>query len=113
MVVNPENLVQKIEHHEAQRIAAVEAYIDKTLETAFDGTKAIVPGDHGFRGMRDFVLKGLLDRYRAAGWNIKYQSDQREGSWYEFTPIRRGSRNISMDLDPRDGYCTANDWMNR
>ena len=73
MVVNPENLVQKIEHHEAQRIAAVEAYIDKTLETAFDGTKAIVPGDHGFRGMRDFVLKGLLDRYRAAGWNIKYQ----------------------------------------
>lgn len=67
-------------------VKAVEESLDKYLLTRKDelyrGKISISPKT---LGNNDIVRDKIVEKY-SAYWNIKYFYDQREGSWYEFSP---------------------------
>ena len=83
MVIGPKKLVEKIEQKESDVIKNLETKIDDALVKNFDGRHASVGYEPG--QVRKFVLDGLLDQYRGAGWDVKITGDQRDGDYIHFT----------------------------
>ena len=43
------------------------------------------------------IANAMMNHFRQAGWTVAYKSDQREGSWYEFTA---GGDSDLLNLSP-------------
>jgi hypothetical protein len=85
MVVTPKEAI-KFRSAEDRRVAAqLEREIDKHLKENYDGEPEYLHIDYP----NDRVFKELKSRYNAAGWNIRLESDQREGDYLVFSEVRR------------------------
>ncbi len=85
MVVGPKELKRIIEQEDKPKIEQLEAKIDACLKEKFTGQGGVYVGSGLFSDIRPLLVETVLEKYRAAGWDVKYDSDQREGSWYTFT----------------------------
>ena len=88
MVIKPQELAEKYRQKNATELARLEHFIDKELVDNF------VPGDRDGvcvsfeRGLAQMTVKEIRDRYQTAGWNVKYEHDQRDGDYLRFTARR-------------------------
>ena len=57
----------------------------KKVVEEFDGDSVII----GVNYPGERVLKKLKEMYIEAGWNVKYESDQRDGDYLLITPRRK------------------------
>jgi nicotinamidase/pyrazinamidase len=106
MVIKPQELAEKYRQKNATQLARLEHFIDKKLVENFvpeniDGVCIAFE-----RGLAQMTIREIQERYQAAGWTVKYESDQREGDYLRFT-ARRGVMKIFYDVD------TQNDFMNK
>ena len=85
MVVGPKELEKKIEEIEKNAMAQLERQVDQYLEQNYQGEEILVPG-RIFEGVRSLTMSKLLRGYHFAGWLVRREDDQREGSYYVFTP---------------------------
>jgi len=89
MVLTPQQAKKMQERKEAPAMRALEKAIDKAL-TEGNFTFAIEQGDYYGRGGVDYdVAQVVMKKYRDAGWNVKYVSDQRDGDYLDFRGGRR------------------------
>jgi hypothetical protein len=80
MALSPREIdKQKRQKNEAGIIAA-ENVIDQML---IDGRHTIA---ESVIQRHTKCVEEVIQRYRYAGWSVQWQSDQRDGSYYEFTP---------------------------
>ena len=90
MVVKPQQLTEKYRQKNATELARLERYIDRALVDNFvpGNTEGVcVDFEHGLAQM---TVREIQEKYRAAGWTVKYESDQRDGDFLRFT-ARRGA----------------------
>ena len=85
MVIGPNELENKIKTIQSTLIKAAEESIDKYLELRYDGLSSVAIGVDSFKGMNRLTRESLIGKYRSAGWNVKYTSDQRDGDFYQFS----------------------------
>jgi len=93
MVVNAKKLEQRVLTLESDNIMRVEKVIDAALEKTFDGQRATFDVPKEYTQLRDLTQKNILKKYRAAGWNVKYESSQRDGDYFEFVVKKKIVRN--------------------
>lgn len=82
MAITPQEAFQP-RPEEERRAADLEARIDEKLRTIDRHTRNMtygVPSDVNRR-----VLGMVIRQYEAAGWTVKYESDQREGDYLVFS----------------------------
>lgn len=84
---------------EKRTLRNLETNIDRTLREGFKNSfNRVTYSWLNYSGQYDSgvavtgkVTTEIIRMYRKAGWNVKYESDQRDGDYLEFTP--RGGRN--------------------
>ena len=84
MVIGPNELEKKFKETQSTLVKAVETSIDKYLEQRYDGLSSVTIGVDSFKGMNRLTREALISKYRVAGWEVKYTSDQRDGDFYQF-----------------------------
>ncbi len=89
MVVGPKELKEIIERDDKPKMERLEERIDACLKEKFSGQGGVYVGSELFTDVRPLLIDVVLNKYRAAGWTVKYDSDQREGSVYIFTVASR------------------------
>ena len=85
MVIGPKELLEEIRKDDAKELENLESRIDKGLRKKYDGSNYVTFSASLFSNVRKNSLNSLLDRYKAQGWEVKYISDQRDGSFYQFS----------------------------
>lgn len=85
VVIQAQELSEKIRKKESNLLKKAEESIDKVLLDEFDGTDMCI-GTTVMGDLRRNLRNELIDKYRNAGWSVKYESDQRDGDFYRFTP---------------------------
>ncbi len=83
MVKTPEDL-RKINDNDEKKATRLESVIDECLEHHDAMSGAITISTDFFSNYSSKVREYVLGKYRAAGWNIKYIDDWRDGDYYEF-----------------------------
>lgn len=99
MVIGPSEARQTLLQKMAPKIMEMEKTIDNALINA-GGENVSVTLRAGYSGPYDDprtnvpynVIEELLDQYRNAGWEVKIESDQRDGDFIVFRPERRSGR---------------------
>jgi len=86
MVIKLEEALKKLTNNEQNELISLEKEIDKAITEDFDGNE-IYLGDFEYSSER--VFQKLKEKYREAGWTLKYESDQRDGDFLRITPRRR------------------------
>lgn len=81
-----------------EELQALEAKIDKSLVQGLKDGEDSITFAANLLGSTAVVREALIQRYKNAGWNVQYHSDQRDGDYYSFS--RGGSdtsdfRNLS------------------
>lgn len=86
MAITPEQ-AKKLNQQDLEQIAQLERTLDEAISKKFgrDGTQVAVSVSY----IDERIRRELTRRYAEAGWNVKYQEDQREGDWLIFTPRKR------------------------
>ena len=92
MTLGPRELLEKVVQDERPRIRRAERLIDEALTERYNGLNTVAIDATLFHGIRAPALNKLLDAYRHAGWTVQYQSDQRDGDFYQFSTIERDGR---------------------
>lgn len=83
MALKAQDFVKHNNEKIAKEADAIEAQIDAALPMQYDTTMNIATIDVTVPTR----LRGIIkDRYRKAGWDLKYEDDQRDGSWIELKP---------------------------
>lgn len=84
MVLKPSDCLDPTEEEDRMYAAAV-ASIDSHLKSNFgrSGTNQVTIGASTFTS-NQLVRNKLVRAYEAAGWEVKFQSDQRDGDFYYF-----------------------------
>lgn len=85
MTITPEQAM-KLNEDDRAEVGALEKTIDQTISSRFNQRDRRVCVDTGYVGNK--ALQEIKQMYNEAGWNVKYQSDQRDGDFLEFTPKR-------------------------
>ena len=85
MPLTPDEIRQKQQAMNTPVVQKLIAEIDAAMVKGFDGTRFFfnnVPRleDHGA------VKRAVFSIYAAKGWDVKETCDQREGTWWTFTP---------------------------
>lgn len=93
MVIGVKELDTRVAENEKGRIAALERRIDKALESNFNGSSVTIAVSS--EDPRNYVRNNLFDQYRRAGWNVQVVSDWRDGDYYQFSPRRESSSQMS------------------
>jgi hypothetical protein len=91
MTITPEQARKLAEEIYAPEVKKLEEKIDEQLVkelTDYSERIIIRPSSHS----NPLVRKLVERKYSEAGWNVKYQSDQRDGDWWEFRPKKEGCR---------------------
>ncbi len=82
MVVNPNDLMKKLNDADKKQVTFLEAKIDSFLQEEFNGTAAYFPlPDWNHR-----VKNEIIQNYERAGWNVRTHYDQRDGDCLIFEP---------------------------
>lgn len=84
MAVSPREILETLTEKDNEDIARIEKRLDKALREGFDGTRAFTYSADLFDCSKR-ATDELLKRYRAAGWIVSRQYDQRDGDYYEFS----------------------------
>ncbi|MFA6089429.1 MAG: hypothetical protein WC755_06200 [Candidatus Woesearchaeota archaeon] len=84
MVIDAKKLEERVLRNEADNFRTVEKSIDAALEKAFDGQRAVFDVPIGYNQLHTLTRKEMLNKYRNAGWDVKYESSQRDGDFLEF-----------------------------
>ena len=84
MVIGLKQLLDKIEKAARAKLEELEMVIDSSLIQDFSGGSATIDLDQ-VGGLRTFVIERLLDKYRAQGWKVGINYDQRDGDFIRFT----------------------------
>jgi hypothetical protein len=92
MAIGPKELLEKVVRDEEPRLRRVEQRIDEALATGYDGRSSVAIDASLFEGIRKPALDKLITAYRQAGWTVEYQSDQREGDFYQFSSTAQERR---------------------
>lgn len=104
MVLNANELETRVLQKESTKLHRTEKVLDEYLEQAFDGHRAIVGIPKEYYDLHELTRKDLLKKYENAGWNVKYQSDQRDGDFFEFTIRKTRTYNNKRDNGTRPDY---------
>ena len=84
MAISPDDLVTRIRKNSADALAA-EQKTDLILEQRFDWRHSVTIDVGVYRDLPQPVMNDFLNKYRAAGWKVKYQTSFRNEAWYEFS----------------------------
>lgn len=82
MAIKPSEAGQ-MSQEDANEIDRIEKLLDEQIARNYIPGRPFNVARLGSNERQDRELKR---RYEAAGWSVTYQSDQREGSWWEFKP---------------------------
>lgn len=85
MTITPEQ-ARKLNEEDQARIGELEKKIDGALARSFDNTRERVCINVGYVDNR--ALQEIKRMYGEAGWNVEYESDQRDGDFLAFIPKR-------------------------
>ena len=82
MAINKAELSKSFNNQQKKEIDALEAMIDGRLMADYAGS----PMNIAIKGLPHAkVQQEIRRRYRQAGWQIKFESDQRDGEWIELS----------------------------
>ena len=87
MVVSPKKLDERVRQKVSQEADNLEKKIDEMLEKKImsrGSTNASIFINSSFGQATPYTVKLVMERYKAAGWDVKWHSDQRDGDYYEF-----------------------------
>ncbi len=84
MVVRPDEIHDRVMRKEAAGLEALEGRIDSALEDRYDPRSGVTIDEDIMGEINPIARDSLLDRYRSAGWNVKYTPCQKDGSFYTF-----------------------------
>jgi len=104
MVVGPHELKDIIEKEDQPKMEQLEARIDACLKDTFTGQGGVYVGSNLFSDVRPLLVNAVLDKYRAAGWDVQYHSDQRDGDCYTFTPNATPTTDEKPSRRPRTDH---------
>lgn len=110
MVLSPNQARRMAENNHAPTLAKLERTIDATLAKS-GGMAASLSIETGYRGLYDdprndvpnHLIESLLDNYRQAGWKVKMEHDQREGTYLTFQP-KTEAREGTVEMDDLGQY---------
>ncbi len=85
MVVTPKQAIRLNVEKDQVRLERLEEKIDAEPREGFTGESLYI----NVEDVRPKVYDELRRRYTAAGWNVKLESDQREGTYFVFAEARR------------------------
>ncbi len=107
MVVGPKELKEIIETEDLPKMELLEKRIDACLKDTFTGQGGVYVGSQLFSDVRPLLINTVLDKYRAAGWDVKYEGGQRDGDCYIFTPNASPPVEAKTKRTTRDHECAA------
>lgn len=84
MAIRPAKAVEEMDRRIAAQVQNLERQIDILLAREYyTGAPNVVfsLSDH----LHEKALKEIIRRFESAGWKVEYKSDQRDGSWLEFS----------------------------
>ena len=90
MVIKANELTQKIKTIEADKLKTAEDSIDQRLMSGFDGRQITISANI-MKGISEVGKEALIDKYKQAGWDVKYHFDQRDGDFYELRPMENAT----------------------
>lgn len=91
MAIKKSDVVKKVTVEMAEDVLAAETIINAKLANFIDGGHVIINySDLNLRYPDNYaycnrLIQELINRYRRAEWNVSSHSDQREGSWLDFS----------------------------
>ena len=83
MAVSPKEVLTKLCEKDNEAVKRAEKDIDKALREDFDGTRMIYSADL-LGNMSKRARDEIIQKYRTAGWQVTYSSDQRDGDYLTF-----------------------------
>ena len=83
MTITPQEAM-KLQESDREEIAELERKIDESLRNRFEGGSVAINFRYSTRRVREEIER----MYGAAGWNVEYVSDQRDGDFFQFSPKR-------------------------
>jgi len=90
MVLTPQQVRETILRNGLPKLKSLEKQIDEELLKRFESGQTDdvcidMPGGISYNSP---LCQALVQKYEQAGWNVKYESDQREGDFLRFTTRR-------------------------
>ncbi|PIZ50593.1 hypothetical protein COY27_06640 [Candidatus Woesearchaeota archaeon CG_4_10_14_0_2_um_filter_33_13] len=85
MAINPQDLMRRVAGNNKNALERLEEKVDDALAQTFDGRRAIISRNREFSQLPQYLREQFLEQYRAQGWNVKEQFDQRDGDYLEFS----------------------------
>lgn len=93
MTINPTELEKKANEKTSSEIEMLEKIIDKALTEGVlrNGTinRPITLDYKLLENATEYSRERIIHQYKLAGWDVKLQSDQRDGDWYTFKKSTR------------------------
>jgi hypothetical protein len=90
MAVTPNQVLHVLDEKDKIDIERLEKKLDKALMDGFTG--ATFTYDASLLDCSPRAAKALVKKYQAAGWSVKLQSCQKDGSFYEFSEYKDKSK---------------------
>ncbi|MDP1695881.1 MAG: hypothetical protein Q8L29_03140 [archaeon] len=90
MVVTPQQAKETLMRRNRTVLRELEKKIDAALTGGDTGRDICIDVRDVGRNINGTVLDSLLSAYRKAGWQVKYESDQRDGDFLRFSYNSRG-----------------------
>jgi hypothetical protein len=82
MAVSKAEVSKSLSDSQLAQVDALEDLFDRSLREEYSGKRLLVDVE---AGIHDKVKQEVARRYRLAGWKVKFDSNQRDGSWVEFS----------------------------
>lgn len=92
MVITPQQATEELMRRNRKVLRELEKKIDAALIERNLGRDICIDVRDGGRNVNGIVLDSLLSAYRKAGWQVKYESDQRDGDFLRFSYSARGRK---------------------
>lgn len=98
MVIGPQELEEMLMRKEEPLAMLAEEEIDTALEDRFNGGRAVFNAPADFKNLRQDHQEQLLNKYRQAGWQVKQETDQKEGLYLQFERQRPRQKAMEFGL---------------
>ena len=88
MVIRYDELENKIKDMDKTKVEALESKIDNALLDNYGKGDCVTVGVKNLDLPRKYVMNDLFNQYREAGWEVKYNSFQRDGDYLSIEPVK-------------------------
>ena len=95
MVIRYDELENKIKDMDKTKVEALESKIDNALLDSYGNGSSVTIGITNLDLPRQYVMNDLFSQYRQAGWEVKYNSDQRDGDYLSVQPVKSQANSSS------------------